>query len=477
MTIIESSTFEGIDSDRVRPGALVRHGETLKTLFGDQAYNFRSITGISVPDAPDSALAPRHVHDGTDGAIIPISLCNANRYVHLVPADSGTTGDWAKLVYTPFWVPEGVTEMRLMVVCSRSAVTDLRVSTYDESLTLNSAGFLQPRSFDIPNIDEVEELGLDTLPPTVTFAYRKVPLTPGEFNVLLIEAWDGYFQRGSDEDLVPPGRMFFGYMGFPMWSAPTPVVPYERPGQNSTDVVTPSGTQHKGAHAHTSVDDGLLDENYPLSTYLMHAATLNDALAQELATGQPAGGRNTVVHGGHNHQDEATTGDPSDGGEFIEQGLGSWFMGVGRAPPSGSIGQATIDEVGNNWAGNIYAPTLLLATPRNIDQLLGYCFFRMPQARAANISDASSHVAVAYLCYNDTADVVRMYTTVQDKDGTGGTTRITVIPAGGVALVRSNNVRTSTGGTEIKRVEVKTQWEDPVTKAFFVYGFALGLVN
>lgn len=415
MTLIQSSTFTGVNVNDVRPHARGRQLQDLKNIAKDQAMAFESITGRKVPPASGAHAisATPHVHDGTTGAIIPIPVVQEWVGGEFSPSTS-TTGDFAKFAWSCFFAPAGVTTMRVFVLTSTPAIINhMRARGWDDTLTVvSTADFsaLNPEFHDYV----VEMTGRVAV-------YADVTVTPG-LSAISLEIYDGNQQNG-----VPIFRPLTvdSYTIVPWAGPPRRVSAYFDPDVSSSEYVVPASTQYLGGGADTtaftSYDDGMFTDGRAVGSFLTQPMSLNDALLWEILAGRPAGDNtdghtNDAHYIGHNH------GGASSGwleiGDDIDQPLVACSWGVGRQRAASSQ-FFTVDEPTTpaaDWSGRIYAAHI--STTSTAPQTLAEIPFRMPTAQSANIQ-GSGRLRFAVLAYYDAGKAVTCNVTGKIYDDTG----------------------------------------------------------
>lgn len=401
-------------------------GQQLKTCAEDQAYLFRAVTGVSVPNAPGSSVATPHVHDGTNGAIIPIPYYNHWLNADLRPQASFTDDDYGRFAMPVFYAPTGHTQARVIVVLDSPFTANhlyVRVMNQSMAYTVQSAGFTQA-------------IGI-----AGRFAYFvDVNIAPGEVNCIEHLAWDAYNYPGSNAPMPSAlPRRVYQIMAFPLAGAtPHPALNYVDSSAASTEVKLPIDTQHVGAHAFTSFDDGMFADGRSVSSYIVQGEAMNNALCYELLTGRPAGNRATATYRGHAHQADTSVSTTSNNGALIEQPLGSWNYGVARRSSSSS-GHMNQDHVAltttQNWTGRIHAPCVTTTTTTAVtvaDHLVN-----LPAALAANVQGASSKLKAAALVRIDTSRMASGDVRFQLRNisnSSGGTTKTVTVSTDGLAI-------------------------------------------
>ena len=395
MAVKQSASLTGVPDRDVRLSKPVVM-QTLEDVASDQALCYEVLTGQKVPES-SAIVATPHVHDGTDGQIIPIPLAYGISNVRLNGMSASGTPGYGKVVYTPFRCPPGVTKA-VWIGLTHSLATADSLKVHLENSTL-----VQVEMARVPGI------GNDGIPVQGQFAMlTEVTTAPGEVNVLSVEALDDY--------AVPPGRDLLSWVLYPLQaegSRGSP--PWLPPRVSTTRVKVPGLTQHLGAHAFTSMDAGFFTDKRSIHSWMLQGMTLNDALLYELATGRPAGDNGTGHtndrrYEGHTHGGES---DLDNTGALIEQPIGAWSYGVARAS-SGSSGHMNHDAVDstyfNQWVGRIHAPTIVAGGTG--DNTVAKHLHRLPaldeQYARDTVGGATTKLSAAVLCRVDTAKITQV---------------------------------------------------------------------
>lgn len=414
MTLIQSSTWTGIDINDVRPHARTRQLQHVKTIAQDQALLFEEITGRKVPPASGahSISATPHVHDGTTGAVIPIPLSTEYVGGSFSPS-SADAGDFAKFAWPCFFAPAGVTTVRVIVTTTSPLIINhMRARSWDDTLTVVATGTFDFLAKDFPEqYDTVADLHA---------VYCDLTVTPG-LSAVSLELYDGTLHNGVPTAF--PLRVE-SYAIVPYLGPPRPIAPYFDPLVSSDLVVLPASDHYLNGtgddSAFTSFDDGMFTDGRAVSSYIVQGETLNDGLLYELGTGRPAGDNvdahtNAAHYRGHGH------GGSSSGwteiGADIDQPLVATSYGVARQR-NGSALYFTKDEPTTpaaDWTGRIFGAHI--STTSTTQQQVSVSMFRMPNAQSANIQ-GSGRLRFACLAYYDASKSVTVNVRGIIKDDT-----------------------------------------------------------
>jgi hypothetical protein len=401
MTILQRSTFVGTEHADVRPGAYSAT-DTLEGIVKDQAYLYERITGLAVPDAA-SASATGHDHTGAgDGAIIRLPICQQYMGALLPrqpsnPVSGGTNyAGWSKLIWHPFYCEPGLDKMMCVLWVDRETYAyneTFRAIMMDSSLALIG-------TYQVSNglrdylISENDRIGmvftLETIPDAV--------------NVLVIEGWDGYYHPTVPVDTSTVGELmpdFRRVLGFTL--SPEIQRPNRELRQYSQSTVTTASTTTPAAFI--SFDDELVQDDVGLSSYHLVSLAKDDAMLQELSTGNPAGNNAATVVDGHNHQGGTTL---ATCGVPLQRTVGSWFYGTIRTPLNGIKAEyGDLDTIGagtiaNQWTGGVNAITIN-SSAGTTTRTVATHFFRMPELTAAQMAASTGSVNVVVMVYADTS--------------------------------------------------------------------------
>jgi hypothetical protein len=421
MAIIESSTFTGLESNDIRPGRPIRRAD-INTLAKDQACVYEEITGRPVPGGSGGATA--HVHDGTDGAVIPIALASWHPSAALPPksAPAGTSG-FSPFQFAPMYVPTGFSTVRVVALVSApDAIGLTRVVSFDSSLAqTDSALFQLANPTTNPLLPHDDGSGFLSM-------FADVAVTPGEVNCIRVDAWESYHRQDGATplpELVIPAIVVLPYLG-----APVPLMAFPGSRISNTDVRVPPTDYHVGTDAFTSFSDHMIADKRALSSYLTTGLQANDALLWELLRG---GG----TYAGHNHADDTAT-DLNSSGALIEHPLGSWSCGVARDPGGGTHPTADQQETPAPWSGRIFGHCLTATTTKSGAIRVRFRLPGMLDSHALDsVGGATTKIRAAALVYND-----------QSKSG-GLTVEAQLGVSGGGSLGTEATDSTSTTGVNL----------------------------
>ena len=435
MAVKQNSTFVGLEYRDLRPGRDVLMSQ-LEEVAGDQAAVYEAITGQKIPDASTISATP-HVHDGTDGEVIPLPLACGGPKATL-SALATTNDKYQPVLHFPLFIPTGVSQVKFVGLSSGGEVAHFAQA----GLTTNADGGFPSTQYETKKIDEVT--GWTLWEMTLDVA------SEGAINVFRLEVWNG----ADDPDGNTPitgARSLEGWCIYPIqakiapFTADEPIValPYVAPSVTDTSVRLPSGTQHLGSDAYTSFDQNRFTNKRSVDGHMLQGFALNDALNWELASGLPAGGNaeghsnvnggGSISHAGHTHGGEA---DLENTGALIEQPLGAWALGVRRAPvaSSGHFESDMESPPEYAWQGQIMAPC-----PRTDLSIVnvGEMLFRLPALDAQHALDtvggATTKIVGTILLYNgvfDEVNVSTLYFTIKNISGGSAGTAVSVsVPA------------------------------------------------
>ena len=447
MTIVESAAWQGLTIQSVRPYQKVRMLQQLLTIAEDQAFNYEYLHDQAVPGGSGSSV--QHIHDGTDGLIIPIPAANAVLGATLPNANGSGTDQWQPLVRQLIRTG-GETTWRVWVFTTTptSLQKTIRVVVWDSSLAVSEI---------VTELDLVTGFTYGDL----QCLYADVTVDATAYNVVSVECWDGLYYPGG-VGVVDTRRVETVTMG-PYDGDPYPVRQVSPPLVSSNSVGVPSMTLHRASYPFTSFDDSMFDDDMAVSSYLVQRMALNEAVLFERATGQPAGSRSSATFSGHSHEGDTGVVAVTDNvGAEMFQLLGCWNYGVGRRPDAVPAGSHFEDDMNasadDTWSGRIFAP---VADPSSTAfGTIGRHWVRLPRAQAATLG-ASGSLKCAVLVRNNvskytgsTASSVRAQM-AQDDLATTGTadTATSALGADGLEIIEvstSLEAAASSAGEEIQ---------------------------
>lgn len=488
MAVLEDDDVEGVDYNRARVGDRIRASDIARAAK-DQAALFRQITGDDVPGAPGSTQATPHIHDGTSGVIIPIPLAHYHPRAQLDRAAGVVTGeDWARLIYAPFFAPEGVTSVRVLVRTRLPAETmpTIRVSTESTPGTVQSLN-----TFDLlPGT----EPGSGYMPGAAFFTlYADVGVAEGAFNLINLEAWDGYYLPGATadgNDRLPPARDVYQITILPVTSTaalsewgPWTVSPVEETGAICPDDRYPR--EPSPASPYTSLDEAMVGEDRSLNAYLTTTAQMNNALMWEVLTGRPSSGlalddgdreASSKRYIGHPHA--GSTSDLDFCGAQIDHALMSHAYGIGRQYQGASANIDTVHSGASTWRGKIHAPRPPDGAGATWTTMARHRY-RMPRCPSGDLTGAATKLKACALAYNYTTNDATVRFRVYDEDGNsaGGAETSSTISSGISTWhkVEVGNVSQSVGTSGERRIlQVEVEHDDSDTaNPLLLYGVAL----
>ena len=469
MTVIEKSTWTGLPIDAVRPGARVRMGTQLQTIAEDQAFNYKTMTGLEVDNAPSSDVATNHIHDGTTGPLIPFPAQQQMLNAWLNTGDA--VGAYVPLVFTPVFCPPGHTSYNVTVWTKSPSylMSQMKVSTFTSALVAYAQG---GAFYQIP---ELAVGGYAALVATVA-------TTADAVNLFKIEAWDG--ATLNDDTTAVIDRDVKSYAITPNVGAPYPVRPHNVGIFESNDVAVPTTTQHLGSEPFSSINTQMLADDRGVSSYVVQACTLNDALLFERGTGQPAGNRSAVTYEGHGHGGGTAPATAADNqGAEIDHQLGAWFYGVARQMPGGGLSQMVHDQTNpvspannDSWTGRIFGPTV---TTGSTWLTVAEHHVRLPEGPDASFAHSSGKVDFVALVYGEdyapSSPTHQLRVSLLDTSFSAGTTQTAAVAVTGLQLITITGIDasgSSPGESEqILRVEMNSNLNG--SQSMFLYGCAL----
>lgn len=391
MTIVQGAAWTGLAANDLRPGVRKRIGQQMLQIAKDQNAVYEETTGVKIPAAATIAAAP-HVHDGTNGAIIPIPLFSVFIGGVFYPS-TGTTvrnnGGWSPVVQQIQWTPTGVTKVRYWVTVGTLATLGLlRVSTLDSSQTLVGQQAFTPG----PLVN-----GTST-------GYCDVSVTGGDLTIHKLE-----YRTAVSGFLIPSaGDVVQTFTGYPYAGGGNNPAPYILQGSNSLDVLVPTATQYAPASTghHPMHEENFADDD-AISGFMCHALAYNEGQLFELVTGQPYPGKASKVWAGHNHGAATSVTTSSSKGADMDQPLLAVNYGVRRTAVGKTDHRFDDDEAEGTLAdmtGRIWCSQLTTSTGTSYQTLGGYPF-EMPAALAANIQGGSSRLRFAALVHVSSARI------------------------------------------------------------------------
>lgn len=360
MAIVTSATFAGLDINRVRIDSTIRASDAL-AIARMQSHVWQRITATT---GGGTLVAPPHIHDGSNGAIIPIPLSCNNIEAEISRAAQGgdrTIYMYAPISYQPYYAAPGVNRIRVIGLVRREAeVRGWRVRIFSHDADGYPTLYAQdddPKTLSGLRFDEEDEdpdavawhVDIDT--PRATGAGA----TPW-FSVE-IAAWDGYEWPGEPFLIGPPSirrlRDVF-------------VLPVTTPSVNRQSAIAFSQSGTHTAGVHLGVEETLLSTDRSLSSFVVDRMSRNDISIPNALL--------THTHG--NNSDRL--------GTVFEQHLFSHGLGTMRSLTledfSDPVKDAQIksdDALSTDWTGRISAPCLI-PTAETDDQLVSVNRFQMP---------------------------------------------------------------------------------------------------
>lgn len=416
MAVKQSVTYQGIENNLTRPGSQSRTS-ALGNMAEDQAHLYEATFNKAVPDAA-SQVATGHRHDGALGALMrtPLATFQLDALLDPVaPSRTGTSTGWSAIVRTPFFVPEGITEVSLVYVSSAEGAVYFpdTVRAYCQNTSFTDLEEpVAPVRRDTQHYLHVNRSG-------VSCFESRLQVSEGSVNVLIVEAWEGKSVPSANDDDIGP-RMIFGdriintLLVLPVDQAPIRSLEWREPTVSSTKAAVASEL--------TSFDGELFQDGLGVSSYHLVRMIQNDGLLWEGVTGRPAGSRSVAqrTHEGHNHADSASTS-LDDGGDEIDMALGAWSYGTNRQFGAGDTFRGSFDQVNTpditpgDFTGRIFMlsnnPAKFTASREVVRHT-----FRLPRLQAASIADGTGLVRVAALVYSDAGVRIQLSIQVHDTD-------------------------------------------------------------
>lgn len=476
MTILQEGTFGGVEANGTRPGSIVDN-TTMHAIAKGQAFAYEATTGLAVPNA-GSALATAHNHDATNGAPIRTPLAQGwlNAHLHAIPSDDlSVTPGWQPFLYGLVFVPEGFTEVSVLLVGEGIYVPQtVRAVLMDESTLV-----------DLESPVHVERIAATHhfAPGNAQAWQARLQANEGEWHVLRLEAWAAKSLPGAADDDEGPfmegmPRFVDSWHVLPVDQAPVAVAPAEYTEASDDPTISLDAD-------FVSFDDGELDVDEGLDAYALKEMNANTGRLHELITGRARGLQDDAgrLFEGHSHADDGAS-DLDDSGVLVDTALGSWAYGVVRRLGGVDTNRASYDEVAaaatisNSWSGNIFAP-LLLATTSNITA--SFHHFRLPKTKRTHLT-GTSKVKYAVLIWKGDTSTTTVGVAVGDDDFGVADTESTQssTTAGRVLLTGEvdaeiDGLATSTQEAALASVRLRIQNSLAKTKNVAIYGMALAL--
>jgi len=468
MTILEDDEVLGLDDRRHRVGDAAL-ASSLERCAKDQAALHREITGFDVPNAPGSDQATPHVHDGTDGVIIPIPIGWAQPFASVWRhADDSGTDQWAILSWIPIYCQTSRVRVYLRTRSNIGQVTDTtQVQSFlgtDLTSPTDTAQFRQVGASLRGKVNAED----------VVTAYADVDVTAGEWNALAIRVWDGYYMAGGAA--VPATRLYDTITVFPSTHVPGPTPqPWAPPTVTSTDVQTPDSRypSESSSNAYTPLDSGMVGASRAVSSYIGVSSQMNDALLSEVLDGRPAGSNavghsNDASYAGHCHA--GSTSDYDLCGADIVQPLVCASYG----------GDFNVFDTSNSRT-RVSLPPLMPNNGSLTWNTVAQHRFRFP--RVADSSGASTNIQAAAIvwAYPRSYSDSRVGAHIKDSAGAGGPgsrdASSTITAAQQWQMVTISNVDEADDTSERKlvRVEVESRYSQS-SDPFRIAAFALAYI-
>lgn len=463
MTILESSTVTGIDDRRHRVGDAAL-SSSVEQCAKDQAALHREIAGFDVPNAPGVSQATPHVHDGTDGVVVPIPVATVTPFAtYFRHPGEGTADDkWTRVCFGLFYAQ---TSRVRVLLTTRTGPVDLIASGLSVQSLKNATLDIQDEALFRTFGPELRTGGgpFDEREGVATI-YADVDVTADAWNAICVWIWDGYYKQGETVP-VPEERNIDTVTVLPTTHGPGPVpLPYSPPTVTSTDVQVPDSRypSESGAYAYVSTDDGMVGDDRAMSSYLAVSAMMNDALLSEVLDGRPAGSNaeghsNDASYAGHCHGGSSSDYDLS--GADMVHNLGSWSYGVPYEPSTQRPYGTLYARICPRMPGDSSLTWRTIAQHR----------FRMP--RVSDSSGASTNIQAAAIVYANPGSPAsggphsdsRFGVHIKDSAGSGGpgsrdeSGTISATTAWQMVTISNVDEADDTSERKLVRVEVESQ--------------------
>ena len=334
MTIVQSDTVLGLEYGEVKPASRARMLKQFEQIAKDQTALYKQITNINAPNTSSSPQALGHDHSGSGlGAPISIPLLGALLDVQLLPQESSNYQDWQSFGFIPFFVPDGITEVRVMGIFDKS------VSARNFKFSIMSSTF---STLSIHrNLISSEENIVKSAVLTVN---------TDEVNILRLEGWIG---QTNSFDGNPIDSKLHSIHILPTTNSPNLVQSFSQ-SKGALSSIFPDAAQYDGEYF-TSFSSVMFEDDAALSSYILASTSMNDALNAELLHGVRATSTDTATLLGHNHEQSTTNLDKC--GAAVQHPLGAWHYGGGL----GSGFQYDPDSLvtGQTWKGKCEGFSLL----------------------------------------------------------------------------------------------------------------------
>lgn len=469
MAIVTSATFAGLDINRVRIDSTIRASDAL-AIARMQSHVWQRITATA---GGGSLVATPHIHDGSNGAIIPIPLVSNTLGARIARADTDTGAGWAPVSYVPIYAAPGMTRVRVIGLGRNARDREgFRVRTYFH----DANGFPSPYQerfgarflpgvipeFVGSDFDRVSPWYVDIDTPLAT----ESGATP--WFSLEISAWDGmHWANAQEAGSVSPGpeanRFLDTFFALPVVTDGvnrTPATPFTQSGVHSVTV-------------HDGIEETMLSTDRALSSFVVDRMARNDI---SLESGLLA----------HKHGNEF-----GRFGTVFRQPLFSHGMGVMRARPGFGPEQIRTDELigaGGDpllWSGRLFAPcrtaTSTAAAP------VARARFQMPPGEAADlgVGGAASRMQCAVLVnyvVNSTVSA-EIFGATSFAGGGGAVSQSLLTSAGsGRRLVILDGIKCSDSGSgagedQTLVVSLKRDAAASASKSIGIYGYSLAVTE
>lgn len=453
MTILQSDEVTGVEYQDVKPNSKARMLKVFEQIAKDQTALYKIITDI---DAPQTASSPQASgHDHSVGAPISIPLVNQVLKIALAAQTITPSNQWQVCSYIPFFVPAGVSEVRIEAIFStkeapqnfRFTVMDNSDSKFSGSRSINNGEEDNSTKFEYFNVDE------------------------DEVNLLRIEGWLSNLNNGGGAQIQNCILQAIAVLPFRQANSVQSFTQFE--GNDSANF--PDSAQYDGEYF-TSFDDLMFSDDSALSSYILNSCALNDALLAEILHGQRASSMSSSTFAGHNHGENTTNLDFA--GAAVQHALGSWSYGAGLG---GNLGMYTPDQIAaNDWEGRCLGITLLdTCTTLSIFARHTFLFPYSKQSRYSSGTSFLNCSVLLYLDHGKSGDVT-IQATLRDSDLTIAGTSKTVVETGtGRQLVNLDGLEmplaVPVGGEGSYLLELKAKQEFGVDEACLIYGACIYL--
>jgi hypothetical protein len=454
MAVINASSFEGLDIQRVRVGSTIRRSDWIR-IVEQQSAVYQIIGGTAVPGASLTATPHDHADDGGSRVLYPVD----NHYLgaRILRAGEGTPG-YAPILYAPRYVSAGTSHVTVIVSGSSPSGAlgaIVRLYQYDgsgaESLVSDQSDPPRDPHLDPESPPNSIRHFVAVLPTLVTSA--------GRWMGIEVSVWDGQHSPNTTGSggghLVDAERYVEAVSVIP--SQGVPGLPSAFVAQAAQPGIVAQSPLNNNL---IPVEAGFVSVDRGLSSLLTTRAARNDRIIGHLAQ--------THDHGGDVRQ-----------GVAFSRHIVSHSLGVMRSYPTSDAEQITFDQVlSDGWSGRIFAPCLT-GTAGTTAQTVARSRFLLPRMpdTAAGTTGSVSRLQCAMLIYRRTAGEV----SARLSSATGGgetTLRTESFTGSGRRLVLIDNVMATSedGADQVLRVYARRTGSPVDGQSVGVYGYGLAVV-